>query len=235
MTTVLVTRPAGGDDPLVAALESRGYQVVAVPTLLVRRLSVAWPDLSAFDWIIVTSAAGVATLPEVSGSTRWAAVGQATARALQARGIEVELVPAEANGLAIAAALPDPGGKRVLLVRGALAGGDLPDALRRRGVLVQEVTTYQTIEGPAASAAPLRAALAQRDLAAVVFASGSAVRGYLKLGGRSDLPAITIGPRTTAVARQAGFTVLAEADGQNAAELADATERAIPIEVKRDA
>ena len=147
----------------------------------------------------------------------------------------MDLVPAEASGVAIAAALPEPAGRRVLLVRGSLADDDLPDALRRRGALVEEVTTYETIEGPTSSAAPLHATMADPDVAAVVFASGSAVRGYVKLGGSTDLPAITIGPRTTAIALDAGFRAIGEAAGRNSAAIADAVEQAIPIEVKRDA
>jgi uroporphyrinogen-III synthase len=73
------------------------------------------------------------------------------------------------------------------------------------------------------------------DLAAIVFASGSAVRGYTKLGGRTDLPAVTIGPRTTAVAREAGFSIVVEAATPNVRDLGAAVARASPIEVRRDA
>ena len=51
----------------------------------------------------------------------------------------------------------------------------------------------------------------------------------------NTLPAITIGRRTTDVAREAGFTVVAEAAEPGARQLADAVARAIPIEVGRDA
>lgn len=228
MTAVLVTRPGGADDPLVAELEGRGYRVSIVPTVATLALPVEWPDLGGFDWIVVTSAAGVKNLPAVPPGPRWAAVGEATARALSTRGVSVDLVPAEANGLALAAAIPDPAGARVLLVRGSAADPDLPTELWRRGADVREVTAYTTIEGPEESAAGLRAALQQKDLAAVVFASGSAVRGFAKLGGSTALPAITIGPRTTAVARDAGFTVAAEAGRAGVKDLAAAVARAIP-------
>src|SRR5207245_11253071 len=62
----------------------------------------------------------------------------------------------------------------------------------------------------------------------VVFASGSAVRGFMKLGGATNLPAITIGPRTSAVARDSGFKVVAEAAGTSARHLAAAVTQAIP-------
>ena len=228
MTAVLVTRPGGENDPLVAELESRGYRVSAVPTVLTRAVPVEWPDLARYDWVVVTSAGGVAALPGALAGPRWAAVGEATASALRARGVNVDVVPAEANGAAIAESLPHAAGARVLLVRASLADPDLPAGLRRRGAVVDEITAYETVEGPAESAEDLRRALRQPDIAAVVFASGSAVRGFMKLGGLANLPAITIGPRTSAVARDSGFQVVAEAEGASVQHLATAVIQAVP-------
>ena len=228
MTAVLVTRPGGENDPLVAALHARGYRVSAVPTVLTRAVSVEWPDLARYDWVIVTSATGVATLPGALAGPRWAAVGESTASALRAKGVSADIVPAEANGAALAKALPDPAGARVLLVRASLADPDLPAGLRGRGALVEEITAYETVEGPAESAEDLRQALQQADLAAVVFASGSAVRGFMKLGGPTNIPAVTIGPHTSAVARDSGFNVVAEAEGTSVQHLAAAVTGAVP-------
>ena len=235
MKAVLVTRPGGAGDPLVAELESRGYRVVAVPTVLVAPVQVEWPALERFDWIVLTSAAGVEALPGTPSGPRWAAVGQSTATALRTRGVKPDLVPAESNGPALGEALPDPAGARVLLVRASLADPDLPDTLRRRGAEVVELTAYRTIEGPDESRDQLRRAIAELDLAGVVFASGSAVRGFVELGGTAELSAITIGPRTSAVARRAGFTVAAEAAAPDIQGLADAVERAIPIKAGKHA
>ena len=234
MTAILVTRPGGDSDPLVTELESRGYNITAVPTVVTRPLKVDWPELSAFDWVVVTSAAGVDSLPDVPAGPRWAAVGQATAGALRARGVEAALVPQESTGASLASAFPDPAGQRVLIVRASAANPDLPAGLSKRGASVTEITVYETVEGPGDSAAPLRRALARPDLAAVVFASGSAVRGFIKLGGGNSLPAVTIGPRTTSAARAAGFTVVAEAASPDVEQLAAAVERAVPVEVRSD-
>ena len=120
-------------------------------------------------------------------------------------------------------------------MRASLADPDLPATLRKRGAEVAEVTAYLTVEGPDESRDELSRALAEPGLAAVIFASGSAVRGFVKLGGTTDLPAITLGPRTSAVARETGFSVSAEAAVPDVHALADAVERAIPIEVGKDA
>lgn len=230
-----MTRPAGAGDPLVAELESRGYRVIAVPTVLTQTLDVDWPVLTGFDWVVLTSAAGVAALPAVPAGPRWAAVGQSTANALRSRGVHVDFIPVESNGASLGEALPDPEGARVLVVRASKADPDLPLTLRRRGAEVLELTAYETIEGPEESGHELRRAASLLDLGAVVFASGSAVRGFVKLGGKTDLPAITIGPRTSAAARAAGFNVAAEAATPDVHVLADAVERAIPVEVTKDA
>jgi uroporphyrinogen-III synthase len=235
VTAVLVTRPSGEDDPLVDALEASGYRVHAVPTVGTQPLDFDRPDLAAYDWVVVTSAAGVAALSAFPPGPRWAAVGTATARALRAAGVEPALVPDEADGLALANALPDVNGKRVLLVRASAAAPDLPERLRERGAAVEEMTAYLTIEGPPSSAAPLQAALRDADLAAVVFASGSAVRGFLALGGTAVVPAVTIGPRTTEVARHLGFHVIAEAEQQSAEALAEAVAGAVPVEERHRA
>jgi uroporphyrinogen-III synthase len=235
VTAVLVTRPGGEEDPLVGALEATGYRVHAVPTVGTQALDFDRPDLTAYDWVVVTSAAGVGALNAFPPGLRWAAVGTATARALRAAGVEPALVPDEADGLALANSLPDVKGKRVLLVRASAAAPDLPKRLRERGASVEELTAYLTIEGPPSSAAPLQGALRDADLAAVVFASGSAVRGFLALGGTTTWPAITIGPRTTEVARQLGFRVIAEAERQSAEALAAAVTGAIPVEERHRA
>lgn len=228
MKTVLVTRPGGAGDPLVAELQGRGYRVSAVPTVVTRPVAAKWPDLDGYDWIVLTSAAAVEALPALPDRPKWAAVGEATATALRSKGVKVDLVPDEANGVALADALPEPAGARVLLARASHADPDLPARLRERGAHVDEVVAYATVEGPPESAAELERILERHDLAAVVFASGSAVRGFALLGGKPDLPAVTIGPRTTAAAKEAGFTVVAEAAGTSVAELAAAVSKAIP-------
>ena len=230
MTAILVTRPDGNADPLVGALEAAGYRVHAVPTVATQWLEFDQPDLSRYDWIVVTSVTGAAALTDLSPVPQWAAVGHATARALRAREIEPAVVPEESNGLALANSLPDVHGKRVLLVRASAAAADLPDRLRERGAMVDELAAYLTVEGPASAIEQLRTALVDVGLAAIVFASGSAVRGYLALGGVAVWPAITIGPRTTTVARQHGFHVVAEAARQSVEALVAAVVGAIPVE-----
>jgi len=235
MIAVLVTRPGGELDPLVQALRRRGYRVHAVPTVQTEAVELDSRSLASFDWVVFTSVRGVDAVDELPFGSRFAAVGPETANALRARGVEPAHVPVTADGADLGKSLPDVEGKRVALIRASAAEADLPDILRRRGATVEEVTAYRTVEAPPESAHLLRAALADPDLRAAVFASGSAVRGFIRLGGTTQLPAITIGARTTGRARDLGFRVMAESDTQSVAGLADAVARALPLEVENNA
>jgi uroporphyrinogen-III synthase len=235
---LLCTRPEGERDPLVARLRQLGYGVHAVPTVATEPLPFAPPDLARFDWVVVTSAAGARALLDRTGAVppalRWAAVGPVTAAALAERGIGVDAVPEQSRGVhvarAIAAVRPVPG-LRVLLARADAAAADLPAALRDAGAHVQELSVYHTVAGPEASRGAVAAALADPGgVAAVLFASGSAVRGLVALGGDAvrRLPAVTIGPATSAVAREEGFSVAAEAASQDVDGLVDVVLRQLP-------
>jgi uroporphyrinogen III methyltransferase/synthase len=228
MRSILVTRPAGLADPLVGLLEHLRYRVHAVPTVLTEPVEFDGDRLAGFDWIVITSVQGVHALGEVPDGPRYAVVGDVTAAALRARGIEAAHVPPQANSAALAESMPDVEGRRIALVRASAASDDLPSRLRRRGAAVEEITAYRTLVGPIGSATALRVALSDPALAAVVFASGSAVRGFIALAGSARFPAVTIGPRTTAVANQLGFNVHAEAQSQSAESLADAVARVVP-------
>lgn len=216
---LLSTRPEGDRDPLAVRLRAAGRRVHAVPTVAVEPLVFEPPDWSRFDWVVVTSAAGAAALferctdpPAIS----WAAVGPGTAAALASRGVTAAAVPDEHRGVGIADAIGrvEPLlGRRVLLARADAAASDLPEALTEAGALVEEMAVYHTVIGPEGSRAGIATALADPELGAVVFASGSAVRGLLRLARQDPrhLPAITIGPSTSQVAQEQGFRVLAQA------------------------
>jgi uroporphyrinogen-III synthase len=217
---VLVTRPSAEKDRLVEGLRARGVDVRAIPTVALEPLDFETPDLRAYDWAVVTSAAGASSLlaaTAVAPGPRWAAVGPVTAAELERLGVRVDVVPERSRGLEVAGAMArvEPlAGRRVLLARATAASADLPSALRETGALVDELAVYRTVEGPESSRRALNEALAEPALGTVVFASGSAVRGLLKLAETDPrrLLAVTIGPATTAAAVEHGFRVAAESE-----------------------
>lgn len=242
MPRVLVTRPSDQASDLCRALRDRGIESVAVPTVAIDRASVSGEldamldgGLDGAAWLVVTSANGATALVErlalrrrrLPESIRLAAVGPATAGALEAAGLRVDHVPDEYLTVAIADGLGDLAGRRVVLARADAATPELRDALIRAGADVVEVVAYRTVEGPPSSRDPLHATL-YRDLAGLTFTSSSTVRGLLRLAsptGRQRaraIPAFCIGPVTAETARRSGFDVAVVAHEHTAAGLASA-------------
>jgi uroporphyrinogen-III synthase len=250
VTTLLVTRPAGQAAELVALLAERGIGAISVPTVEIApappggALDDAIRSLDGAVWLVITSVNGASALLErlaalacsLPVGVQVAAVGSATAAALEAGGVRVDHVPSRYRTVAIAEGLGDVAGKRVVLARADAATRDLRDALLERGALVEEVVAYCTVEGPAASRDIVRAALAQ-PLDGVTFTSGSTVRGLHALLSPPEalrataLPAYCIGPVTAEVARRSGFAVPVVSAQHTVAALAEAIHRHLSKEI----
>ena len=245
---VIVTRPADQVGELVRCLQAAEIDAALVPAIAVEPipaggdLDAAARDLASYDWVVVTSVNGARAILSASkrvatplGAPRWAAVGPATRQVLGAAGIEVDLQPRRSSASGIAAELPVKAGSRVLLVRGNLATGRLPNALRARGAEVDDVVAYRTREAPETSKGLLTACLAAGPVAAVLFASGSSARGLVALATSESLaditaiPAVCIGSETAREASRLGFSVLARSDVSTARGLAAATSRALGL------
>lgn len=238
MRRVLVTRPAGQQEGLLAELTEHEIEGVAVPSVSIARANPGAmrrvvADLDGVDWLVITSANGARALTDaldgtgLPASLRVAAVGPATAGALQAAGLQVDAMPGTYLTVAIADVLGPVDGKRIVLARADSANRRLRDTLVERGAIVREVVAYRTIVGPPGSRDLLRRAL-DEGFHAVLFTSGSTVRGLLELAAPdlrqrlTSLPAICIGPVTAESARRAGFPVAAIATEHTAAGLARA-------------
>jgi uroporphyrinogen-III synthase len=196
---VVLTATESLTGPLAASLEAEGFEVESCPLVAIELLPGPPLRTDGYDWVVLTSRNAVAallarlegTLPKV------AAVGRGTADALREHGVEPDLVAQVSTQEGLAAELPRPG--RVLF----------PAAEGARGVLVRElgadfVPVYRTLE-----LAPER--FPEADL--VVLASGSAARAFAALG--VDVPCVSIGPVTSAEARELGLRVVAEAAGHD--------------------
>jgi hydroxymethylbilane synthase len=252
---VLVTRAANQAGALVEALTRAGIDVVAIPAIELQPVAAAGPldeaagRLDRYAWVIVTSANGAeAVLAAASrvgadpSGTRFAAVGSSTTAALAARAVPIAFRPPRSSGDGIADEIPLRPGDRILLARTDIADGRLPGRLRERGAVVDEVVAYRTVEAPGASREPLAQAFAAGPFDALVFTSGSTVRGLLRLltpqQRRVALRSVAccIGPTTARVARECGFGRIAEAPMQSAAALAEIVVAAVlPEAPARDA
>jgi hydroxymethylbilane synthase len=238
---VIVTRAADQAEPLVAALRDAGLAPVLVPAISITleppgaELDRAARTLHGYDWVIVTSPNGARAILKAAervltelGSPSWAAIGASTGAVLEREGIAIGFMPSRSDSRSMAVGLPVLAGERVLVIRGDLAGSDLAERLRDRGADVDDVIAYRTLEAPPASRSLLRAALASESPAAVVFTSGSTIRGLRSLAAAAGLditaiPAVCIGPETADEAVSAGFRLIAVAAAADAETLARTT------------
>jgi uroporphyrinogen III methyltransferase/synthase len=230
--TVVVTRAREQASGLRARLEGLGARVVELPAIEIQPVDVAVPDLAAYDWLVLTSANGVDALfdrglrpagldARALAGLRVAAIGPGTAGALAARGITADLVPERfvAESLLDAFPAPEPvrgrAGARVLLARAQQARDVLPDGLRARGYDVEVLVLYRTVTGRPDDGA--LAAVRDGTVDAVTFTSSSTVRNFCDVVGgptrpRPDGPlVVSIGPVTSATARELGLFVDVEA------------------------
>jgi uroporphyrinogen III methyltransferase/synthase len=193
----IVTRPRDQAGPLVHRLEAAGLEVVACPLIEIVRTSDAPIDASGYDWLVVTSPNGADELARrlVGRRPRVAAVGPGTAERLREHGVEPELVPRVSSQEGLIEEFPQPPG-RVLFAAAENARRRPIEALGADYVPLYATRLVQPEEPP------------EGDL--VVLASGSAARAFAWLG--VDVPAVSIGPQTSDVARAVGLRVVAEAE-----------------------
>ena len=199
---IVVTRPRGQEEGLVAALEALGHQVVSCPLIAIEPLGDEPIDVSGYDWVVLTSANGARELRRrlVGELPRIAAIGAATAAAFGG----ADLVPRVSTQEGLLEDLPQPAG-RVLFAAAEGARRVLPDALG-----ADVIALYRTRE--------LHPRVPDADL--YVIASASAARA---LG--NALPAVrvvSIGPETSFAASDSGLDVVAEAAAHSVDGLVEA-------------
>jgi len=225
---VVVTRAREAADEIARPLAALGAEILPSPAIRFadpddwRPADAALVDAASYDWAIFTSANGVEAVGrrlaalslgwEVLSRARVAAIGPATARALEDKGVEVRIVPEifQAEGILHALREEAVRGKRFLLARATKARDVLPEALRAQGARVDVVPVYRTLRcEPSASAlAALRRRPGERLV--ITFTSSSTVSNFLDALAPADLAgarasvAAAIGPITAADLRARG-------------------------------
>ena len=202
-------------------------------------------DLASYDVVAFTSANGVDQVfveldamgrdARAFGECKVAAIGTATAKRLRDRGIAPDVVAKEFRGESLAVSIEEACGvlrdKRVLIPRAREAREVLPELLRAQGATVDVVVAYETLPPEPSSVVPLREALEAARVDAVLLTASSTVTNLCALLGeghgallRSACVA-SIGPITTARAKELGLEVQVEADPYTIPGLIEALER----------
>src|SRR3974377_2197181 len=196
---VLVTRPRAQAAELCDRLAAQGATPIVFPTIEIAplddytALDRAIRHLAQYQWIIFTSVNGVKSFWErlhavgagLIPTLRVAAIGPATASALQAHDVTITLIPDEYVAEAIIESIGPVQGQRILLPRADIAREAVPVELRRRGAIVDEIAAYRTLP---AQPDPDGLRELQRGVDVITFTSSSTVRNFLALARRASTP-----------------------------------------------
>ncbi len=248
---ILVGRARKQAGALSSGLRELGADVLEIPFIEIRPprsfrpLDTALRHLRDYDWLILTSVNGVEAFWDRLRKLRLtrrnlahlkiAAIGPATKKAIETRGLKVNIVPEQYVAESVVASLRDEvQGNRVLLVRARVARDVIPRDLRAAGARVDVVEAYETVV-PASSRALLRRLMKNPATAPtiVTFTSSSTVKNFVSLlaparaakddaqdeGGQIETAKLlprgmqfaSIGPVTSATLRELGLPVHIEA------------------------
>jgi uroporphyrinogen-III synthase len=241
---IVVGRARHQASALSSGLRELGAEVIEIPFIEIRNprsyqpLDTALKNLQDYDWLILTSVNGADALWKrirKLGLTKRhfkhlkvAAIGPATRKAIEKRGIKVNVVPEEYVAESVVESLRDQvAGKRVLLARARVARDVIPRELRKLGAKVDAVEAYETVI-PRSSLTRLRAILknSNRRPDVITFTSSSTVRNFANLTGKNvrrgrpgprkaspldDVRLVSIGPVTSSTLRELGLPVDLEA------------------------
>jgi uroporphyrinogen-III synthase len=241
---IVVGRARHQASALSSGLRELGAEVIEIPFIEIRKprsyqpLDTALKNLLDYDWLILTSVNGADALWKRIRKLRLtkrhfkhlkvAAIGPATKKAIEKRGIKVSVVPEEYVAESVVESLRDQvAGKRVLLARARVARDVIPRELRKLGAKVDVVEAYETVI-PRSSLTRLRAILknSNRRPDVITFTSSSTVRNFANLTGKNvrrgrprprkaspldDVRFVSIGPVTSSTLRELGLPVDLEA------------------------
>ena len=233
---VVVTRARDQAEELRRKLEALGAEVLELPLVEIkpfvdRDLTLeVFAEIGHYDWLVFTSANGVRHFFDLFlkafrdlrglGVMRIACVGEATAQAVRALHLEVEICPHTATAEALADALVATGSldnARILVVTGNLNRDTLVTRLEDERAIVDRIQVYENVRADLGHD-PAAEDFRQRGGDAILFASASAVQAFvaqaaaLALGPGARHPlAGSLGPRTSEAMRQAHIPVDFEA------------------------
>ncbi len=227
--TILIARPHHQAHAMRELLREHGAATIVHPVIEIgppnddAPLDHALEQLPQFDWIVFSSANGVAAVLDrlwaqgrdtrQLGPARIAAIGPATERALEQYFLRVDRVPSEFRAEALADELaPDVVGKRVLLVRANRGREILAERLRDAGAQVDQVVAYQSVDVETADPEVTKK-LADGEIDWITVTSSAIAHSLVRLFGDAlqNTQLASISPITSGTLRSLGFEPATEA------------------------
>ena len=232
---VIVTRATRQASALADKISALGGETWEFPTIEIApppsfdQMDEAINRIETYQWIIFTSVNGVQSffdqlkflrkdIRDLKG-IKLCAIGTRTQAELEQFGLIVDCVPKEYRAEAIVEGLNDKiaSGERVLLPRAETARKLLPQALSEKGVVVDEVIAYRTIQGKG-NVQRVTELLQSKRAHAVTFTSSSTVTNFVNMLNADNLSELlqdvvvaSIGPITSQTAQELGIHVDVEA------------------------
>ncbi len=229
---IAVTRAREQSSELAGKLAALGAEVVELPLITISKeidkhvLLDVFTELGSYDWIVFTSANGVRYFFEEFfriyddirslGLLRFAAVGEATAKAIAAHHLKIECQPKISTAAALADTLIETGSldsAKILVITGNQNRDELVTKLEAAEAIVDELQVYKT-EQTDLTADPVAADFRARGADAILFGSSSAVQSFadqaaaLKLAKAAKRPlAGSIGPQTSETMKKLGVPI----------------------------
>jgi uroporphyrinogen III methyltransferase/synthase len=239
---IVVTRTRKQASGLSSQLRALGADVIQLPTIRIeppsdlREFAELVQDAHSYDWIVFTSPNGVDAFFAIFfklyddareiGPAKIAAIGPATAQRVRDFRLHVDLQPEEFVAEAVVKEFEKDGGVenlRILIARAEKARDLLPKKLSGMGAIVDEAFAYKTVpETRDVTGARHRFSTEGADL--ITFTSSSTVENFLdlKLPWPAGMKVASIGPITSATARERGLNVDVEAKRHDIAGLVEA-------------
>lgn len=239
---VLVTRPAGQADSVIAEVTQRGGEAMHLPLIEIvpatdtQELKSAITEAWSFDWIVFTSVNGVDHFcrelrllgrdPRALGTARIAAIGPATATALENYGFVCDLIPDRylSEGF-VAAFKQDPDQKRFLLIQAERGRDVLRKELIAAGHEVRQVAAYATRATTADQHTAIRM-IEQFPVTWILLTSSFIAETAVKIFGNRlhSWKIASISPITSSKLTQLGYPVTTEASEPTMTSLLDSIE-----------
>jgi uroporphyrinogen-III synthase len=239
---VLVSRPAGQETALCAALQAAGYETLACPLIIIEPLPTLAPsqrtlleNLDHYQHVIFVSSNAVRFgmsliddyWPQLPLDLNWYTVGAGSARELAEYGVTVQRPTVEmtSEGLLELSALQSLQQHKVLIVKGEGGRDFLRAALSRRGALVDQLACYQR-DKPDRPKGDLFKQIRDINCQVLLLSSGEGLLNMVsllsadELAALAHLPLILPSERVAEQARKFGFSDLTVARNASDQEMA---------------
>ncbi|MCX5632275.1 MAG: uroporphyrinogen-III C-methyltransferase [Phycisphaerae bacterium] len=247
---ILMTRDSPGNAELACKLAARGACAISYPTFKLLNLTGTKKfkriigKIKNFDWVFFTSPTGVRLFfkaaeklnkdARIFAGAKIACIGSETANALEDFGIKADFVPKVFTSDQLAKSFIKkykPAGRKILLLRSALADSALAEKLKSAKAKIKQVSIYtaKKIENNPKE-------ITENDIDWIVFASSFAVDCFFKDFKPKDISKkvkiASIGPAATDTIKKFGIKPTVESKEHTFDGLIEAMEKVINKKIK---